>query len=77
MKLRSEDSLFEFIEKVFEHKEKYDISEKVAFYELVEFYSLSEQKFNEAIEKIGKKSYFEINLFKKIFLIGYPMKKFK
>ncbi|KAK8871396.1 hypothetical protein M9Y10_007121 [Tritrichomonas musculus] len=52
LKLRSEDSLFEFIEKVFEHKEKYDISEKVLFYELVDFCSLSEVKFNEAIEKI-------------------------
>ena len=52
LKLISEDSLFEFIEKVFETKEKYDISEKVVFYELVDFCSLSEQKFNEAIEKI-------------------------
>ncbi|KAK8837030.1 hypothetical protein M9Y10_037075 [Tritrichomonas musculus] len=52
LKLRSEDSLFEFIEKVFESKEKYDISEKVVFYELVDFCSLSEQKFNDAIEKI-------------------------
>ncbi|KAK8896688.1 hypothetical protein M9Y10_014602 [Tritrichomonas musculus] len=52
LKLRSEDSLLDFIDELFQYSEKVDISEKVLFYELVEFSSLSEMKFNEFIEKI-------------------------
>ena len=44
--MRSDDSLFDFIEQLFQTSEKVDFSEKVLFYELAEFCSLSEKKFN-------------------------------
>ncbi|KAK8865329.1 hypothetical protein M9Y10_010870 [Tritrichomonas musculus] len=52
LKLLSEDSLFDFINQLFQSREKVDDSEKYLFYELVEFCSLSESKFNDLVEKI-------------------------
>ena len=50
--MRSEDSLLDFIDQLFQSIEKVDYSEKVLFYELVEFSSLSEGRFNDFVEKI-------------------------
>ena len=54
LKIESEDSLFEIIEKKFQTNEKdeYDV---ISFYEQINFEGLSENKFNEFIENFDTK----------------------
>lgn len=52
LKLKSEDSLFDFIENFFSNK-KDDFSDKILFYELINFSALSESKLIEYLDQIN------------------------
>lgn len=75
LRLSSEDSLFEFNGQLFQSREKVDSSEKVFFYKLVDFCSLSEKKFDYLIERIDEEEMTRPlwNKLKKCFFTSRPI----